>query len=229
MNAITEPEHYAGQIECIDAIRAALGDDAFIAYCRANALKYVWRAGRKGPALGDIQKARVYLLFAQNTILGDATKADIEYETPHKTCEDCNAQAAAIIAELEAQREATRRTIQTLQAKIDRQRSQLRSRGEYLALISDIQAWQRKTFPDATPADYLAKLHEEIAELEESLEFACSSEELADVAICLIGLAGALKIPLAEGIKSKFEINKGRSWEQDCHGHYHHKNDILIV
>lgn len=57
-------EHYGSDsgIECIDAIRAmGAGYD----FSRGNAVKYLWRAGRKegNTALGDLKKARVYLDF----------------------------------------------------------------------------------------------------------------------------------------------------------------------
>ena len=58
---VASPQHYtAGSIECIDAIRAALGDEGFLAYCRGNALKYVWRAPLKASAQ-DLRKAIWYL------------------------------------------------------------------------------------------------------------------------------------------------------------------------
>ncbi len=57
---VNHPPHYQGKVECIDAIEAALGAEGFVAYCRGNALKYSFRAGRKGDAAQDIQKARWY-------------------------------------------------------------------------------------------------------------------------------------------------------------------------
>ena len=46
---INEPPHYRqGDIECIDAIRAALTEEEFRGYCKGNALKYVWRERFKG-------------------------------------------------------------------------------------------------------------------------------------------------------------------------------------
>ena len=58
---VNHPSHYVnGSIECIDAIRAALGDDAFIAFCRGNAIKYCWRAPLKGNAAQDLRKAAWY-------------------------------------------------------------------------------------------------------------------------------------------------------------------------
>lgn len=58
---VNQPPHYQGKVECIDAIESALGPDGFAAYCRGNALKYTYRAGRKGDARQDIAKAAWYL------------------------------------------------------------------------------------------------------------------------------------------------------------------------
>ena len=68
---VNHPDHYQGDgIECIDAIRAALGTDGFIAYCRGNAIKYSWRAGKKGPnAAEDMGKAAVYSKWAAEAAL----------------------------------------------------------------------------------------------------------------------------------------------------------------
>jgi hypothetical protein len=68
---VARPAHYtAGPVECIDAIRAALGDAGFVAYCRGNAAKYLWRAGDKGPAGEDCRKAAWYCAMAAH-VLGD--------------------------------------------------------------------------------------------------------------------------------------------------------------
>lgn len=58
---VNHPPHYQGKVECIDAIESALGPDGFVAYCRGNALKYTFRAGRKGDAAEDLAKATWYL------------------------------------------------------------------------------------------------------------------------------------------------------------------------
>jgi hypothetical protein len=56
------PAHYRqGQVECIDAIQAALGDDGFRAYCKGQVIKYVWRAEHKGNPAQDLAKAAWYL------------------------------------------------------------------------------------------------------------------------------------------------------------------------
>ena len=58
---VNHPPHYQGKVECIDAIESALGPDGFTAYCRGNAIKYTFRAGRKGDAAEDLAKAAWYL------------------------------------------------------------------------------------------------------------------------------------------------------------------------
>lgn len=60
---VNHPEHYQSEsgIECIDAIRASLGLDGFVAYCRGNAIKYAWRSGKKANHAEDLRKAAWYL------------------------------------------------------------------------------------------------------------------------------------------------------------------------
>lgn len=63
---MNRPAHYRahGGIECIDAIRAALGEDGFRAFCIGNALKYLWRADHKGRREEDLAKATWYSRMA---------------------------------------------------------------------------------------------------------------------------------------------------------------------
>lgn len=68
---VNHPAHYtAGGVECIDAIRAALGDEGFVAYCRGNAMKYTWRAGLKAAHAEDLRKGAWYLTRAADTLDG---------------------------------------------------------------------------------------------------------------------------------------------------------------
>ena len=55
------PTHYKnGEIECIDALKAAtIGLEGIEAVCTANALKYLWRWKYKGGA-EDLKKAIWY-------------------------------------------------------------------------------------------------------------------------------------------------------------------------
>lgn len=57
---VNHPPHYnQGGIECIEAIKAALGD-GFVAYLRGNVIKYLWRCEHKG-GIEDLRKAAFYL------------------------------------------------------------------------------------------------------------------------------------------------------------------------
>ena len=69
-DAVQHPAHYQSEsgIECIDAIRAALGREGFIAHCRGTAIKYAWRSGKKAEHAEDLRKACVYLEWAAQAI-----------------------------------------------------------------------------------------------------------------------------------------------------------------
>lgn len=61
VDMVNQPAHYtAGDIECIDAIQAALTPEEFRGYLKGNALKYVWRERHKG-GTESIAKANWYL------------------------------------------------------------------------------------------------------------------------------------------------------------------------
>jgi hypothetical protein len=54
------PSHYRqGGIECIEAIKAALGE-GFPDYLRGNVMKYLWRYKEKG-GVDDLRKSAWYL------------------------------------------------------------------------------------------------------------------------------------------------------------------------
>lgn len=60
-NNVNHPDHYnSGNIECIDAMIAAFGEEAVATFCRLNAFKYLWRSENKG-GREDIAKANWYL------------------------------------------------------------------------------------------------------------------------------------------------------------------------
>jgi len=66
---VKKPKHYAtGEVECIDAIRSALGNVGFIAYCRGNAIKYLWRADLKHNCEEDLRKAAWYSQMAAHVL-----------------------------------------------------------------------------------------------------------------------------------------------------------------
>jgi len=75
---VNKPSHYnQGDIECIDAIKAATkGKLGIEAACVANVIKYLWRYEVKGTPVVDAKKARWYLnklideleeVYGQNT------------------------------------------------------------------------------------------------------------------------------------------------------------------
>lgn len=61
---VNSPPHYAeSKIECIDAIEASMSTEAFKGMCKGNALKYLWRTGKKDPKkeVEDLKKAIWYI------------------------------------------------------------------------------------------------------------------------------------------------------------------------
>jgi Protein of unknwon function (DUF3310). len=61
MEQVKHRDHYnQSDIECIDAIRAALTPEEYRGYCKGNALKYIWRERYKGGNV-SLEKAEVYL------------------------------------------------------------------------------------------------------------------------------------------------------------------------
>ena len=61
-NPVDHPAHYTkGGVECIDAIKSSMSDEAFVGYCKGCVLKYLWRLGLKDNTLQDAKKAQWYL------------------------------------------------------------------------------------------------------------------------------------------------------------------------
>lgn len=68
---VNHPEHYtSGSIECLDAIKAALGEN-YKYYVQGNLLKYIWRFSLKN-GKQDLEKAQFYL----NDLLNDYDDPD---------------------------------------------------------------------------------------------------------------------------------------------------------
>ena len=61
-NGVNHPTHYQGKYECIDLMRVLYGDEAVAGFCKCNAYKYRFRAGKKEgeDAQKDIAKAEWY-------------------------------------------------------------------------------------------------------------------------------------------------------------------------
>ncbi len=75
-DSVYKPYHYTqGDIECIDAMVEAFGDDQTSIYCKLNAFKYLWRADLKSSDQ-DLEKAIWYLKFA----IGEDPRAETREE-----------------------------------------------------------------------------------------------------------------------------------------------------
>lgn len=60
---VDQPPHYNhANIECIEAIRAALSPEEFRGYIKGNNIKYTWREAYKNKD-EDLRKARWYLNY----------------------------------------------------------------------------------------------------------------------------------------------------------------------
>lgn len=58
---VNQPPHYkAGDVECIEAIEAALGE-GYRYYLQGSIIKYIWRYEHKGNPEQDLRKADWYL------------------------------------------------------------------------------------------------------------------------------------------------------------------------
>lgn len=59
---VNQPAHYtSGGIECLDAIRASMTEEAFKGFLKGNVLKYMWRYEKKFNPTEDLKKAQWYL------------------------------------------------------------------------------------------------------------------------------------------------------------------------
>lgn len=59
---INSPAHYnQGSMECIDAMVGAYGKEEVQTFCKINAMKYLWRLGRKDAEAQEIGKIKWYL------------------------------------------------------------------------------------------------------------------------------------------------------------------------
>lgn len=60
--AVNHPEHYnQGGIECIEALKACMSEEAFNGFLKGNIIKYMWRYEAKGKPAEDLRKTEFYL------------------------------------------------------------------------------------------------------------------------------------------------------------------------
>lgn len=96
--------------------------------------------------------------------------------------------------------------------------------------FNDISAWQKQTFPNATPLSKIAHLAEELQELYSDLKINNPERrlEFADCFLLLFGCAAADGMAykdVCDAIQEKFDINKSRKWgEPDENGVVKHLN-----
>ena len=77
---MNHPQHYTkGGVECIDAIRASMTQEAFAGYCKGNIMKYIFRYEDKGGS-EDLEKAAVYLDWLIDAVKGEDKKKREAYE-----------------------------------------------------------------------------------------------------------------------------------------------------
>jgi hypothetical protein len=63
MKDAINPEHYQGDIECIDALQAALTEEEFRGYVKGSAMAYLWRCGKKDAPEQEARKAIWYITW----------------------------------------------------------------------------------------------------------------------------------------------------------------------
>ena len=76
---VNHPDHYQGKHECIEIMRVMFGDNAVRCFCKCNAYKYRFRAGKKkgNSAEQDIAKAEWYEDYLIQMENERSTRADI--------------------------------------------------------------------------------------------------------------------------------------------------------
>jgi hypothetical protein len=115
-----------------------------------------------------------------------------------------------------------RNTIQDLRETIrvkDQVNGALR-RESAVTFQRDVNAWQDKTFPHATPQSILAHVRRELAELEDDPS---DPAEAADIYILLLALAGKVGYDLHNVAAAKMDENYTRTWgKPDAEGVVEH-------
>ena len=62
IDMVNHPPHYTdGSVECIDAIRASMCDEAYEGFLKGQVMKYMWRYEKKRKPAEDRAKAEWYL------------------------------------------------------------------------------------------------------------------------------------------------------------------------
>jgi len=74
---VNHPSHYTSHPSGIECIKVT----EHMSFCVGNAIKYLWRAGLKGPAIQDLEKARWYVdreIQRQKSLAGPSPAATVD-------------------------------------------------------------------------------------------------------------------------------------------------------
>ena len=97
--------------------------------------------------------------------------------------------------------------------------------GEWSGLLEEVVHFQNELFPDSTPDSLTAHLLEEAHELSEAPR---NPEEMADVALLLLGLASRCGVDLPAWMRRKMEICRLRSWgPSPCGAYLKHRGEMV--
>ena len=90
-NESADPDHYKhGGIECIDAMRSALGKEGFRHYLRGTILKYLWRLGHKDAPEMEAAKIKVYAGWLVNNENDDPLRKPCSINGCHQEVDSGN-------------------------------------------------------------------------------------------------------------------------------------------
>lgn len=90
-------------------------------------------------------------------------------------------------------------------------------------LTTEIVAWADSAFPKRTVQSALIKFFSEIGELADDPS---KSGEYADVCILVFDLAAMHGVDLAQAIRDKLAVNKGRDWVEMPTGVFRHRDSL---
>jgi NTP pyrophosphatase (non-canonical NTP hydrolase) len=94
------------------------------------------------------------------------------------------------------------------------------------AIQADIKIWADECIPSRTPSGQMKHLERELNELKvewETQDLDKAKEELADILIVALNLAGQMGFDMQYEVLRKMEINRKRTWSRpDSEGVIHH-------
>lgn len=74
---VSHPSHYnQGKIECIEALKSALGPEGYKGFCAGNVIKYSWWYNGKD-GLKDLEKATNFIEYLKEFIIEEGEENDV--------------------------------------------------------------------------------------------------------------------------------------------------------